>query len=133
MILKTTAIAAGLAAVLAIGTAIAQPAPQGSYQGGYQGNYQGPPPSYQGGSAGGYGYAGSYARPHHHGVIALIKQEASAGRISQKEATLLERKIHEMRREHRAERMAGYNGQQGGYGYQGGPPPSAYQGQPQQH
>lgn len=114
MIIKTTAMAAGLAAILAAGAALAQGAPGQDYQGGYQG----PPPSqgYQGPSS---GYQGSYqyAGRHHHGVMALIKEEARAGRISQKEAALLERKIHEMHAQKRAQREARY------YGGRGNPPP----------
>jgi hypothetical protein len=110
MNLKTTLLVGGLAAALGTGAAFAQ-----SYSGS-------PPPSQE--APYGHHHGG-----HHRGVLALISEEVSAGRISQKEGTLLEKKIKEMKREHRAERQARYEGMQGrgsyGQGYgQGNPPPS---------
>ena len=113
MFIKTTVMAVGLAAILGAGSALAQPAPQGAPEQGYQGGYQGPPPGYQGGDQGSY----EHRHMHHHGVMALIKEEARAGRISQKEAALLERKIHELHAQKRAQREARY------YGGRGNPPP----------
>jgi len=109
MTLRTTAIATGLAALLGTGAAFAQSSP----------DY--PPPSQQ----------APYAHHHHghrHGVLALIREEVGAGRISQKEGTLLEKKIREMKRERHAERQARDEQMQGrgsyGPGYeQGNPPP----------
>jgi len=97
MNLKATLIAGGLAAALGAGAAFAQP-------------YSDSPPPQQG---------APYAHHHHggHGVLALIREEVTAGRISQKEGTLLEQKIKEMKREKRAERQARMQG----YG-QGNPP-----------
>lgn len=111
MTIKTTAMAAGLAAIFAAGSALAQGAPGRDYQGGYQGappsqGYQGPPPGYQG---------SRHAHMHHHAhaVIALIKDEARAGRISNKEAALLEQKIKQLHAEKRAERQARNGGERG--------------------
>jgi hypothetical protein len=93
MSLKTTLIVGGLAAVLGTSAAFAQ-----SYSGS-------PPPS----QAAPYGHH----RGHHHGVLALIREEVNAGRISQTEGTLLEQKIMEMKRERHAERQARNQGMQG--------------------
>lgn len=119
MNLRNTALAAGAIAVLGAGLALAQPAPQGAPEQsgpaqGYQG-YQGPPPGYQG------GYQGNHAmwHHHHHGVLALIREEVNAGRISKKEGSLLERKIREIHAERRAERQARE------YGERGAPPAQA--------
>lgn len=109
MNLKATLIAGGLAAALGTGAAFAQ-----SY------SETPPPPSQQAP----YGH-------HHkggHAVLALIREEVLAGRISQKEGTLLEQKIREIKRERRAERQARYESMQGRGGYgpgygQGNPPP----------
>ena len=115
MFIKTTAMAVGLAAVLGAGSALAQPAPQGAPEQGYQGGYQGPPPGYQGGDHGSY----EHRHMHHHGVKALIREEAGAGRISQKEAALLMHKIEQMHAEKRAERQARYYGERGAPPQQG--------------
>lgn len=100
MNLKATLIAGGLAAALGTGAALAQ-------------NYSEnpPPPAAQQGPYG-------HHHLHGHGVLALIREEMSAGRISQKEGTLLEAKIKEIKREKRAERQARYEGMQdrGSYG-----------------
>jgi len=104
--MKLTAMltAGGLAAALGTGAAFAQ-------------NYsENPPPQQQ----------APYGHHHHHGhgVLALIQEEVSAGRISQKEGTLLEKKIREMHRERKAEREARREGMQGPGSYeQGNPPP----------
>jgi hypothetical protein len=105
---KTTAIAAGLAAALGTGGALAQ-----SY------SQESPAPAQQMP----YRHHG-----HHHGVLALISAEVAAGRISHKEGMLIERKIHEMKAERRAERQARYESRQGNIGNQGyeqgnNPPP----------
>lgn len=98
MNLKATLIAGGLAAALGAGAAFAQ-------------SYSDSPPTSQ---------QQPYGHRHHggHGVLTLIQEEVSAGRISQNEGTLLEKKIKEMKRERRAERQARMQG----YG-QGNPPP----------
>jgi len=96
MSMKTTLIVAGLAAALGTGGAVAQ-----SYS-------ESPPPSQQ--------MPYGHHHGHHHGVLALIREEMSAGRISRKEGSLLETKIKAMKAERRAERQARYEGTQGGYG-----------------
>jgi hypothetical protein len=111
MSLKTTLIVGGLAAALGTGGAFAQ-----SYS-------DNPPPSQEAP----YGHHHQHGR--HHGVLALIREEVSAGRIGRKEGMLLEQKIKEMKRERHAERQARYEGVQSrgsnGQGYdQGNPPPS---------
>ena len=109
MDLKSTLIAGGLVAALGTGAAFAQ-------------SYSNSPPQ-----------QAPYGRHHHgrhHGVMALIREEVGAGRISQKEGALLETKIKEMKRERHAERQARREGMEGeGRGYgpppnQGNPPPS---------
>ena len=112
MSLKTTLIVAGLAAALGTGAAFAQ-----SYS-------DTPPPS----QAAPYGHH----HGHGHGVVALIREEVAAGRISQNEGTLLEKKIKEMKRERHAEKMARREGMQGssygpGYGQSSPPPPPSQQ------
>lgn len=105
MTIRTTAIAMGVAALLGAGSALAQSAPPygqpgPGYPGGYQG-YQGPPP-YQG---------GENAQPrHHHGVIMLLNEEVRAGRMSEKEFTLIKGKIRALHAERRAAREAGASG-----------------------
>jgi transposase len=101
---RTTAIVAGLAAALGTGAAFAQ-------------SYSDSPPSSQ---------QAPYARHHgqHHGVLALIREEVSAGRISRDEGAALEQRIKAMKAERRAQRQARYQGMQGGYG-QGNYPPSS--------
>jgi hypothetical protein len=96
MNLKTTAIAIGLASALGAGTAFAQQGPpQGTYD---QGPYQQAP--------------GQKAHHrHHHGIVALIRDEMSAGRLSKKEGLLLETKIKQLHAEKRAEREARYGGE----------------------
>lgn len=103
MTLKATLAAGGLAAALATGAAFAQSGPGV------------PPPSQM----------APYGHQHHHhghGVMTIIREEVTAGRISQKEGTLIEKKIKEMKREKHAERQARREGMEGGYG-QGNPPP----------
>ena len=101
MNLKATLLAGGIVAALGTGAAFAQ-------------NYSdNPPPSQQ--------PAYGHQHRHGHGVLMLIHEEVSAGRISQNEGTLLETKIKEMKREKRAERQARREGMQGNYG-QGNPP-----------
>lgn len=107
MNLKKTLIAGGLAASLCSGAAFAQS---------YSNN---PPPPQQ----------APYMHHHHgRGVLALIREEVNAGRLSQREGTVLAMKIKEMKRERRAERQARYEGMQGrgsyGQGYEQGNPPS---------
>lgn len=100
MNLKTTGIALGVTAALAAGAAFAQPAPQpGAYDQG-QGYYQQAP-----------GQQAPYQHRHHHGVVALLKEEMGAGRLSQKEGTLLIHKIKQLHAEKRAEREARYSGE----------------------
>lgn len=48
---------------------------------------------------------------HHFGVKALIGEEMRAGRLSEKEGTLLMHKIKEMHAERRAERDSGRGGE----------------------
>jgi hypothetical protein len=111
MNLKSTLIASGLAAALGTGAAFAQS---------YSNN---PPPSQP--------PYGRHHHGHHHGVMALIREEVGAGRISQKEGTLLEMKIKEMKRERHAERQARREGMEDeGRGY--GPPPPPSQQPPKQ-
>lgn len=113
---RTTAIATGLAVLFGTGAALAQSGPQ----------Y--PPPSQQ--APYGYQHHG------HHGVLALIREEVTAGRISRKEGTLLEHRIREMHAERRAERQARMQGEgaygqgaygQGAYGQGNYPPPPSQQ------
>jgi hypothetical protein len=110
MNLKKTLIVGSLAAVLGTGAAFAQ-----------QSYSENPPPS----------QAAPYQQHrHHHGVLALVREEVTAGRISRKEGMLLEQKIREMKREKREERQARMQGEygRGAYGQgsyqQGGYPPS---------
>jgi len=89
MSLRTSLIVGGLAAALGTGAAFAQ-------------SYSNNPPPQQ---AAPYGHHG-----HHHGVLALIREEVSAGRISRDEGAMLEQKIKEMKRERHAERQARIEG-----------------------
>lgn len=86
MNLKATLIAGGLAAALCTGAAFAQ-------------NYSQNAPAAQ---------QAPYGHHHRgmHGVMGLIREEVDAGRISQKEGTLLMEKIKEMKQARRAERQA---------------------------
>ncbi|HEY3638559.1 MAG TPA: hypothetical protein VGK90_10450 [Rhizomicrobium sp.] len=99
MNIRTTAISLGVIAALGAGTALAQQAPQA---GGY-----GQSPGYYQQNSGRSSYNG---HGRHHGVVAILKEEMAAGRLSRKEETLLVQKIKQMRSERRAEREAGYNG-----------------------
>lgn len=100
MNLRTTAIALGVAATLGTGAALAQSAPQsGGYDQG-QGYYQ------QGASQQPY-----QKQRHRHGIVALLKNEMSAGRLSQKEGKLLIEKIRQLHAEKRAEREARESGE----------------------
>ena len=92
MNLRKTLIVGGLAAVLGTGAAFAQ-----------QSYSENAPPQ-----AMPYHHHG-----HHHGVLALIREEITAGRISRKEGTLLVQKIREMKREKREERQARMQGEYG--------------------
>lgn len=94
---KATLIAGGLAAALGTGAAFAQD---------NSGSPPPPPPA-------------THAHGHHggHGAFAVIQEEVSAGRLSQKEGTLIEKKIREMKRERRAERQARREGMQGAGSY----------------
>ncbi|HEX4079642.1 MAG TPA: hypothetical protein VHX61_12310 [Rhizomicrobium sp.] len=96
MNLKTTAIAIGLASALGAGTAFAQQGPQQS-------------PYDQGSDQQAPGRKAPHR--HHHGVLALIRDEMSAGRLSKKEASLLEAKIKQLHAQKRAEREARYGGE----------------------
>lgn len=119
MNLKKTLIVGSLAAVLGTGAAFAQ-----------QSYSENPAPP----------QAGQYHQHrHHHGVLALIREEMTAGRISRKEGMLLEQKIREMKREKREERQARMQGEygrgsygQGNYQQGGYPPPPPSQQPPQQ-
>jgi hypothetical protein len=95
MNLRTTAIALGVVAALGTGAAFAQSGPYDQRQGYGQ----------QGASQQSY-----HQHRHKHGVMALLKEEISAGRLSQKEGTLLMQKIKQMHAEKRAEREARYGG-----------------------
>src|SRR5690348_16045880 len=95
---KTTVLAGSFAAALGMGTAGAQTGPQ------YGAPAQQAP----------YGHV---HHGHHHGLLSLIQGEVDAGRISQNEGALLEKKIKEWKREKRAERQARYEGEQGRSGY----------------
>jgi len=113
MSLRTTAIVAGLAAALGTGGALAQ-----SY------SQETQPPAQQ--------MPSRHHHGHHHGVLALIMEEVRAGRISQKEGTLLEQKFKELKAERRAQRQARSESRQGSYGsqgnyQQGNPPPPSQQ------
>ena len=113
MSLRTTAIVAGLAAALGTSGALAQ-----SY------SQESSPPAQQ--------MPYRHHHGHHHGVLALIREEMAAGRISHKEGTLIEQKIKEMKAERRAERQARTESRQGSYGsqgnyQQGNPPPPSQQ------
>lgn len=100
MNLKTTGVALGVIAALATGAAYAQSAPPpGAYDQG-QGYYQQAP-----------GQQMRSQHRHRHGVVALLKEEMSAHRLSEKEGSLLIRKIKELHAERRAEREARYNEQ----------------------
>ncbi|HEX3430823.1 MAG TPA: hypothetical protein VHT03_08050 [Rhizomicrobium sp.] len=120
MNLRTTAMATGLAALLGTGAAFAQS------------DAEYPAPSQQ----------MSQQEHHHHGrhgVLALIREEVNAGRISHKEGMLLVEKISAMKAERRARREARYQGRQGSegrgqaasYGQGNYPPPPAQQPNPQ--
>ena len=87
MDIRKTAIVAGLAGVLVTSTAFAQSYSQDYAQ--QQALY-------------------GHQHRHHHGAIALIREEVRAGRISQKEGALLEQKIKEMKAERKAERQGRY-------------------------
>jgi hypothetical protein len=100
MNLKTTGIALGVTAALAAGAAFAQPAPQPGAYDQSQGYHQQAPAQ-----------QGHHQHRHHHGVVALLKEEMSAGRLSQKEGTLLVQKIKQMHAEKRAEREARRGGE----------------------
>ena len=100
MNLKKTGIVLGVTTALAAGAAFAQPAPQsGTYDQG-QGYYQQSP-----------GQQGHSQRRHRHGVVALLKEEMSAGRLSQKEGAVLIQKIKQLHAEKRAEREARAGGE----------------------
>lgn len=100
MNLRTTAIALVVTVALGTGAALAQPTPQsGAYDHGQ-----------------GYSQQNSGQQPyrqhrHRHGVVALLREEMSAGRLSQKEGTLLMEKIKQMHAEKRAEREARQSGE----------------------
>ena len=97
---RTAAIALGVAAALGTGVAFAQSAPpSGSYDQGQAYGQQGP------------GQRSNHQHRHRHGVVALLKEEMSAGRLSQKEGTLLIQKIKQIHAERRAEREARYGGE----------------------
>ena len=122
MSLKTTLIVGGLAAALGTGAAFAQ-----SYS-------DNPAPSQEA------PYGHHHRHGHHHGVLALIREEMSAGRISQREGKLLEQRNREIRHEKHAERQARNEGMRGGdygrggygQGYeQANPPPPPSQQSPQ--
>ncbi len=115
-----TLILAGVTAALGAGAALAQPAPEGApyQQGPYQqGPYQQGPyqqgPYQQGPDQQAPGEAPSHR--HHHGILAVIKEEMRAGRLSHKEGTLLVQKIRQLHAERRAEREARY-GEEGARG-----------------
>ena len=98
MDLKTTVIALGVSTILATGAAFAQPASQG-------GAYDQAP---------GYGQQSQisyHQHRHHHGIMALLREEVSAGRLSKKEETVLVEKIKQMRAERREEREARHGGE----------------------
>ena len=95
MNLRTTAIALGVITALGTGATFAQSAPQsGPYDQG-QGYYQQNP-----------GQQSYHQHRHRHSVLALIKEEMSAGRLTKKEGTLLVEKIKQLHAEKRAEREA---------------------------
>jgi hypothetical protein len=100
MNLKTTAIAAAVATAIAGGAALAQQAPQ-------PGPYDQGPSSYQQPS----GQTPHAHHRHRHGILSIIQEEMSAGRLSQKEGALLVEKIKQMRVERREEREARYGAQ----------------------
>ncbi len=100
MNLRTTAIALGVTAALATGAALAQPVPQSGGYGQGQGNSQQNP-----------GQQSHQKHAHKHGVVGLLKEEMGAGRLSQKEGTLLMEKIKQMHAEKRAEREARQDGE----------------------
>jgi hypothetical protein len=100
MNLKTTGIALGVMTTLVSGAAFAQPGPQsGPYDQG-QGYYQQAP-----------GQGSYHQHRHHHGVVALLKEEMNAGRLSKSEGALLIGKIKQLHAERRAEREARYGGE----------------------
>ncbi len=100
MNLRTTAIALGVVGALGTGAALAQSAPQsGGYDQG-QGYYQQ-----------GSGQQPYHKQHHKHGVVALLKEEMSVGRLSQKDGKLLIEKIRQLHAEKRAEREAREYGQ----------------------
>jgi hypothetical protein len=101
MNLRTTALVAGLALVTAMGAgaATAQTGGRGAPYAGTEGAQ--------------YGNA-----PHRHfGAVALIREEMKAGRISEREGSLLMQKIREFRAQRREQRQAyeshGMNERQG--------------------
>ena len=115
MSLRTTAIVAGLAAALGTSGALAQ-----SY------SQESSPPAQQ--------MPYRHHHGHHHGVLALIREEMAAGRISHKEGALLEQKIRAMKAERRAAKQARHQGRgnygQSEYGQGNYPPPSQQPPQP---
>jgi len=90
MNLRTTAIALGVAATLATGAAFAQ----SEYDQGQGYSQQGP------------GQQAYHQHRHKHGIVALLKEEMNAGRLSKKEGALLMEKIKQLHAEKRAEREA---------------------------
>lgn len=99
---------AGAGALLCAGAALAQNAPQqGPYdQGPPQGYYQQMPPQQMPPQQ-------MQAMHRHRGALEIIRDEIRAGRLSEKEGTLIARKIKEVRMERREERQARLNGQYG--------------------
>jgi hypothetical protein len=99
---RKTAIALGVAAALGTGIAVAQPMSQSNgYNEGQRYSQQ--------------DAAQQPSRKHHrgHGVVALLREEMSAGRLNQKEGALLIQKIKQMHAEKRAEREARRGGEGG--------------------
>lgn len=103
MKLRFAALAAA-GALLCAGAAVAQSAPQaGPYdQPAPQGYYQQMPPQQM--------PARQPALQHRHGVMRIIREEMRAGRLSEKEGTLIAHKIKQLRMERREERQARLNG-----------------------
>ncbi|HEY3776799.1 MAG TPA: hypothetical protein VGL35_01940 [Rhizomicrobium sp.] len=100
MTLRNTAIVLTAGALLGAGAAFAQPAPQATpyRQGTPQGSYQQAP------AQGGY-------KHHGHGLKSIVSEEVRAGRLSEKEGTLIMQKVRQMHAEKRAERQARMNGE----------------------
>jgi hypothetical protein len=96
MNLRTTVIALGITAVLGTGAAFAQSSPYDRGQGYSQQNAEQQP---------------YHQHRHRHGVVALLREEMSAGRLSQKEGTLLMEKIKQLHAEKRSEREARQGGE----------------------